>query len=155
MLPMIVAQLGMVFALVHKRPGRYVAGLSAGILSFLAVSLALVPARGAFGASVAMLVSSVVLAVVMTLQERRKLAPGLKAALPAVALGLPFLVLVRLGDAPLTSALATVGFVGAYLGLLFAFRVLEPRELRDLYLAIRSTEAAGGGEAELSAPVRS
>ncbi len=141
MLPMVVAQVGMVFAVVHKRPGRYVAGLAAAFGSFLAAALLLVPRHGALGASIAMLASSVVLSVAMWLQYRRELAAGLGASARAAALGLPFLGLAWLGGGVAEQALLAAAFLAAYTALLFGARVLETRELRELYAAIRSGAA--------------
>jgi hypothetical protein len=139
---MVVAQVGMVFAMVYKQPARYMAALAAAFAVFLAAALLLVPRQGVMGASIAMLLSSLTLAVVMGLQFRRQLVPCLGAGVRGAALGLPFLGLALLGGGVVQQTLLAAAFLVAYAGLLLRARVLERAELRELYAAIRSRPAA-------------
>jgi hypothetical protein len=145
LLPMVIAQVGMVFSVVHKRPGRYVAGLCAALAAFLAASLVLVPLKAALGCALAMLLACFVLAVVMWLQFRRELTPSVVSAVKSLAPGLPFLGLAWVPGGVVVRLLLATGFLAAYGLLLFGARVVSPAELRGWFRTVRARPAGAAG----------
>ena len=93
--PMILVQLGAVFATVYKQPARYFQSLCCAVAAFAVAAFALIPAFAAFGGALAMLISVWAMALAMFLFFRERLLNCslvvLKTALPGF-ICLPLLV---------------------------------------------------------------
>jgi O-antigen/teichoic acid export membrane protein len=141
-LPVALLRAAMTTAMVRKEPRRALAVAAAGLTVFGAVAAVTVPLRASPGASLAAVAATTVTAAVGA--WRFRLAPVLRLArygrLVMLGAGAAALSALSWGPAPARLALAAALF-GA---TLFAFRVIEPAELRRLVTAMRPRRGPGG-----------
>jgi O-antigen/teichoic acid export membrane protein len=134
--PMIFAQLGSVFAIVYKEPLKYFRALCFAFLTFLGSSALLIPRYASLGCAMATCMSCVVLAVVMCAYFREKLFPCLTDGFKVIALGFVFAPFLFFRGSFITNLFLVVGFVLAYIFLLFAGRILSFREISEIFQAL-------------------
>jgi O-antigen/teichoic acid export membrane protein len=135
--PMNFAQLGVVFSIVYKEPGKYLRALCFAFSAFLVVSILLIPKYASMGCSIATFISCMVLAVVLFVYFREKLFPCVADGFKIIALGLIFVPFLFLKGNLITNLFLAVCSVLAYILLLFASRVLNLGEIKVLFRAIR------------------
>jgi O-antigen/teichoic acid export membrane protein len=135
--PMCLAQLGIVLATVYKQPIKYFQALCFAFFTFLVASILLIPQYASMGCSIATFISCMVLAVVMCFHFREKIVPYLADGVKTMALGFAFVPFLFFRGSLITNLFLVVCSVATYALLLFAGRVLNLGEIREIIQAIR------------------
>lgn len=135
--PMILAQQGYAFSMVYRYPSRYLKALVCAFFTFFLMSLLLVPKYASMGASVATLVSCIVLAAIMYFYFPEKLHPCLSDGTRIIGLGAVFLGLAFLRGSFLTNCFLVFCFVGGHTLSLFGTKILTVAEIKDIFNALR------------------
>lgn len=140
--PMLLAYVGMNYALLAKEPGVYTRGVAAGIVTMALACLALVPPFGSRGAATATFLGYSALALVFFAKYRPQFTEVVRDFEVVLLVGIPFAVL------PLVPALArhfAVMFVLtslAYVAALFALRRLRWSDAEKVFAAFRKKHSA-------------
>jgi O-antigen/teichoic acid export membrane protein len=137
MFPMSIVQLGQVFSVVYKRPGIYLKALCGAISTFLVISVMLIPSHASMGCSIATLTSCIVLAALMCLSFGSKLIPCLADSFKVIALGGILAAFLPFRGTLVTNLLLVVCMAVTYCLLLFATRVLNLREVKEVIQALK------------------
>jgi O-antigen/teichoic acid export membrane protein len=135
--PMIVVQLGYVFCVVYKEARMNLYALLGALIAFVPAAIVLVPPLASMGASLAMFLSTVVAAVVLSATFWPRMAPCLREGAQVVSLGVvfvPFWFLRR--DLMIDLLLAAVAG-GLYLVALLVTRKLRVEEILEVLRAAR------------------
>lgn len=135
--PMIFVQLGVIFSVVYKKPKRYVLALFFAFLCFIISSIILIPKYASMGCSIAVLISCVVLAVVMFVYFREKLFPCLVAGFKPITIGFIFIPFIFFRGNFTNNLILTICSILAYILLLFVSKILNLKEIQEIYQAIR------------------
>jgi O-antigen/teichoic acid export membrane protein len=145
--PMLVAQMGMNFAVVRKKPSVYAASTVFGVAAMVGGSLLLIPRWGAVGAAWATVAGQTAAALVYLFHFRATFVAMLTDFLVVTGLGLlmllPGIYLARLGSLPLMMLGGAVA-VPLYLGALALLGVLKPADVRAAISAVRKQEKTPG-----------
>lgn len=135
--PMSFAQLGVVFSVIYKEPGKYFQALCFAFSTFLFASVLLIPKYASMGCSIATFISCMVLALVIGVYFREKLIPCLSDYFKVIAPGFIFVLFLFFRGSLITNLLLVVCSVATYILLLFACRVLNLQEIKEIFQAIR------------------
>lgn len=139
--PMVVVQLGLALAMAYAEPVWYLLALSVAVVAFIAAAFVLIPSHGAIGCAAATLISCVLCALTMAARYRHNLRQSLPRAIKAIVIGAVVLLpcwLCRGGWG--RDALLLVAFSTVYAGVLWTLRVLDPEEIQQAWLALRSKD---------------
>ncbi len=135
--PMIVVQLGYVFCVVYNEAWKYLCALVCALITFVPATLVLVPHLASMGASLAMLMSTVVAAFVLGVAYWPRMAPSLRDGAQVVMFGIVFVPFWFLRQ-DLTINLLLAALAGSvYLVVLLFTRKLRFEEIFEVIRAAR------------------
>jgi O-antigen/teichoic acid export membrane protein len=135
--PMCLAQVGIVLATVYKRPQKYLQALCFALFTFLVAAILLIPKYASMGCSIATLMSCMVLAAMMCFHFRDKILPYLADGLKTIALGFVFIPFLFFREGLITNLFLVVCSVATYTLLLFGGRILNIGDIREIIQAIK------------------
>ncbi len=139
--PMLVAQMGMNFAVIRKKPSVYAASTVFGVVAMVAGSFLLIPHWRAAGAAWATVAGQTAAALVYIFYYRATFVSMLTDFLVVTGLGLlmilPGIFLARSESLPLM-ALAGTAAILLYLGGLVALGILKPADVKAAIRAVRN-----------------
>ena len=140
--PSVFVQIGFVYAVLYKSPGKFLWALIVSLAAFVALSLVLIPSYSAMGCSAATAVSYYLMAGLAIYPFRDKAGPLLREGGITVGLGILALPLVLWKGEALWNVLLAVGFACAYMALLFVARVVSVKEVAEAVAALRGNKTA-------------
>jgi O-antigen/teichoic acid export membrane protein len=135
--PAVFVQIGFVYALVYKKPARFLYALLVAYGVFTVVSLALVPRHLAFGCSVAIVLSYCIMAGLAIAPFRDRMSGLVGEGSRVIAPGAALMPLAFFKSDVMANIGLAAAFVFGYLALLFIFRIVKLDELREVAGALR------------------
>jgi O-antigen/teichoic acid export membrane protein len=139
--PSVFVQIGFVYAILYKTPGRYFRALIGSVAVFVVLAVALIPGYSAMGCSIATALSYYVMAVIAIWPFRERVGALLREGGVVVGLGAFVFPMALWKGEVLTNVLLAAGFSCAYLLALFGTRVVSVREVREAWQALRGNAA--------------
>ncbi len=136
--PAVFVQIGFVYALVYKRPGRFLLALIGAFVAFVVLSVFLIARYQALGCSVAMVISYSLMAALTMYPLRDRAGLLLKEACLVLAPAAPLLPLAYLDPEPVLNAGLAIAVGCGYVALLLSFRILKVAEVREVIGALRA-----------------
>ena len=134
---MIFANMGFVLSVVYKEPRKYIEALCFALAAFLVASILLIPKYTSMGCAVATSISCTVLAVVVGVYFSEKLLPCLRDGFKPIALGFILAPFLLFRGNLITNLFLTACFILTYILILFVGRVLNVREIKEIFQAIK------------------
>jgi O-antigen/teichoic acid export membrane protein len=134
--PMIIAQVGYVYAMIYKKPKPYLKSLIYALFSFGLLSILLIPKLASFGCSISIVVSCFVFALSLSLYFKNEIAPCVFELCKTVIWSIVLVPFHFLHSGTPMALFWSICFILSYTTLLFISRTLKPYEIEEIFLAL-------------------
>ncbi len=138
--PTILIQVGFVYSVVYKKPQRYLQALCAGFVTFLILSIILIPKYFSMGCSIATSASCFIIALVLLHYFSDELIPCLKGVFKVIAPGCFMGLIFIFKGTMITNFFLMFLFIGAYFSALFAMRRLSYEEIQEIFYSLKGQQ---------------
>jgi O-antigen/teichoic acid export membrane protein len=138
----VIAKMGIVFSIVYNKPGRYFAGLTLAVASFLLAAALLIPRLQSMGAAMATGISGVVLAVAMSAFFRKQMIHCVRDAIMVAGAAVVIVPFLGFRGGVVSGLVGFLGFALVYGLLLATTGLVRVREIKEIIEAIRQRAAS-------------
>lgn len=135
----LISLIGIVYSIIYKQPKKYLIAIIISFITYLMVSLLLIPEYASIGSSTAILFSTLTLAILFYLQFNHQFKALLNPFLKVVLLGLILITFFYYKTTSINNLQLFFLYLSFYLTMLILLKYITIYELRELINALKGS----------------